>query len=106
VGSYCWTAAGEQVFGSSAKGLDCSGAVRWLLVLAGYPDPGGISSGEFATAYPRGPGAKVTIWSNAEHVFIEIDGADWGTSGSNFASGPGFAGHTTSGFVASHPGGL
>ena len=105
-GSYCWNSAGEQVFGATAKGLDCSGAVRWLLVLAGYPDPGALVSGQFATAYPSGRGADVTIWSNAEHVFIEIAGADWGTSGSNFASGPGFAAHTTEGFTASHPGGL
>jgi hypothetical protein len=105
-GSYCWNSAGEQVFGSTAKGLDCSGAVRWLLVLAGYPDPGALVSGQFATAYPSGPGAEVTIWSNAEHVFIEIDGSDWGTSSSNFAHGPGFADHTTAGFVASHPAGL
>lgn len=105
-GSYCWNAAGQQIFGSTAQGLDCSGAVRWLLVLAGYPDPGALVSGSFATAYPSGPGAEVTIWSNAEHVFIEIDGSDWGTSSSNFAHGPGFADHTTEGFVASHPGGL
>ncbi|HEY3552527.1 MAG TPA: lytic transglycosylase domain-containing protein [Solirubrobacterales bacterium] len=105
-GSYCWNAAGEQVFGSTAQGLDCSGSVRWLLVLAGYPDPGALVSGQFATAYPSGPGRAVTIWSNAEHVFIEIDGRDWGTSESNFAHGPGFADHTTEGFAASHPAGL
>jgi len=105
-GSYCWNTSGEQVFGSTAKGLDCSGAVRWLLFLAGYPDPGALVSGQFATAYPSGPGAAVTIWSNAEHVFIEIDGRDWGTSESNAAHGPGFAEHTTAGFAPSHPGGL
>lgn len=105
-GSYCWNAEGDQIFGSSAEGLDCSGAVRWLLVLAGYPDPGPLVSGSFANAYPSGPGTDVTIWSNAEHVFIEIGGEDWGTSSSNFAHGPGFADHTTDGFVASHPEGL
>lgn len=105
-GSYCWNAAGHQTFGSAARGLDCSGALRWLLVLAGYPDPGALTSGQFGTTYPTGPGESVTIWSNAEHVFIEIEGADWGTSSSNFAHGPGFADHTTAGFVASHPVGL
>jgi hypothetical protein len=105
-GYYCYTAAGQQVFGTATRGLDCSGAVRWLLVLSGFPDPGQLTSGEFATAYPSGPGAAVTIWSNAEHVFIDIDGEDWGTSASNFASGPGFADHTTAGFAPSHPEGL
>lgn len=105
-GSYCWNASREQIFGSSAQGLDCSGAVRWLLVLAGYPDPGPLVSGSFATAYPSGPGSSVTIWSNAEHVFITISGRDWGTSSSNFAHGPGFAEHGTEGFAASHPEGL
>jgi hypothetical protein len=105
-GSYCWTAASELVFGSPTQGLDCSGAVRWLLVLAGYPDPGGIGSGQFYNAYDHGPGAQVTIWSNAEHVFIDIGGQTWGTSESNFAHGPGFAEHTTAGFVPSHPEGL
>ena len=39
-GSYCWSADGRQVFGADERGLDCSGAVRWLLVLSGYTDPG------------------------------------------------------------------
>lgn len=105
-GEYCRTAEGRKVYGSGERGLDCSGAVRWLLVLDGYPDPGELVSGQFATAYPSGPGRHVTIWSNVDHVFISIDGRTWGTSESNFAHGPGFAPHTTAGFVASHPPGL
>ena len=105
-GSYCWSADGRQVFGSGERGLDCSGAVRWLLVLSGYKDPGPLVSGDFAGAYPSGPGKRVTIWSNADHVFVEIDGRDWGTSDSNFAHGPGFGPQSTVGFVASHPAGL
>lgn len=105
-GSYCWNAAGEQIFGSTAKGLDCSGAVRWLLSLAGYPDPGPTTSGGFAGKYLPGPGAAVTIWANAVHVFIEIGGTDWGTSESNYAHGPGFASHTTGGFIPRHLEGL
>jgi hypothetical protein len=105
-GTYCWTADGRQVFGSRDRGLDCSGAVRWLLVLAGYPDPGPLVSDGFASAYPSGPGSHVTIWSSVSHVFISIDGRTWGTSSSNVGHGPGFAGHSTAGFVASHPPGL
>jgi Transglycosylase SLT domain len=105
-GSYCWNARGEQVSGGSETGLDCSGSVRWLLALAGYPDPGPLVSGDFAGAYPSGRGAQVTIWSNADHVFVEIDGVDWGTSSSHFAHGPGFGYQPSAGFAASHPAGL
>jgi hypothetical protein len=105
-GSYCWSAAGSQVFGSGEEGLDCSGAVRWLLVLSGYPDPGALVSNELGAAYPSGPGEHVTIWANVSHVFVTIDGRDWGTSETNFAHGPGFAEHTHAGFSASHPPGL
>jgi hypothetical protein len=80
-GSYCWTSAGAKAFGTSEKGLDCSGAVRWLLILAGYQDPGGITSGSFDDVYPRGQGRVLTIWSNANHVFIHIRGKGfWGTT--------------------------
>lgn len=105
-GEYCWSTGGEQVFGAAEDGLDCSGAVRWLLVLSGYEDPGPLVSGGFAKVYPSGPGKHLTIWSNAVHVFVAIDGRDWGTSETNFAHGPGFAEHSKAGFVASHPRGL
>ena len=48
----------------------------------------------------------MTIWSNVDHVFLEIDGRDWGTSDANFAHGPGFGAQPTAGFVPSHPPGL
>ena len=105
-GSYCWNASGERVSGASTAGLDCSGSVRWLLALTGYPDPGPLVSGDFARAYPSGRGAEVTIWSNSDHVFVEIGGTDWGTSSSHVAHGPGFGYQPRAGFVASHPPGL
>lgn len=105
-GIYCWSAADLQVIGAPEKGLDCSGAVRWLLVLSGYPDPGGLVSNELGAHYPSGPGRAVTIWSNVDHVFLEINGRDWGTSDSNFAHGPGFGAQSTAGFAPSHPPGL
>lgn len=105
-GSYCWSADGRQVFGAPEAGLDCSGAVRWLLVLAGYPDPGGLVSNELGAHYPSGTGAHFTIWASPDHVFVTIDGRDWGTSETNFAHGPGFAEHSHAGFLPSHPPGL
>jgi hypothetical protein len=105
-GTYCWSASGEQIAGASEDGLDCSGAVRWLLVLSGYPDPGPLVSDELGAHYPSGPGREVTIWSNIDHVWMELDGRDWGTATSNFAHGPGFGPQDTEGFVPSHPAGL
>lgn len=105
-GSYCWDEAGRQVSGSDAKGLDCSGAVRWLLVLSGYPDPGALRSDALGAAYPSGPGRRVTIWSNPGHVFVTIDGRDWGTASSHIAHGPAFGEQSSTGFLASHPPGL
>jgi hypothetical protein len=102
-GEYCWSADGQMVFGAGEEGLDCSGAVRWLLVLSGFNDTGPIASGDFASAYSKGSGEHLTIWSNAAHVFVTINGQDWGTSETNFAHGPGFAQHTHEGFAASHP---
>ena len=107
-GSYCWSAGGSKRFGSGEKGLDCSGAVRWLLVLAGYKDPGGIVSGSFAARYKPGRGRALTIYSNAGHVFVHIRGRGfWGTTSSNYRHGPGWIrSYPTAGFTASHPAGL
>jgi hypothetical protein len=113
---YCWggghalkpgpSPGSGEFCGPGVKGLDCSGAVRWLLVLSGYPDPGGLRSDLLGAHYPSGPGQAVTIWSNVDHVFLEIEGRDWGTSDSNFAHGPGFGSQPTAGFAPSHPPGL
>ncbi len=105
-GSYCWSASGEQVLRAPEAGLDCSGAVRWLLVLSGYPDPGPLVSNELGAHYPAGRGRSVTIWSNVDHVWAEIGGRDWGTATSNFAHGPGFGAQSVAGFTPSHPPGL
>jgi hypothetical protein len=105
-GSYCWSADGRQVFGAPEAGLDCSGAVRWLLVLSGFPDPGALVSNELGAHYPSGSGAQLTIWATVDHVFVTIEGRDWGTSESNFAHGPGYAEESHAGFLPSHPSGL
>jgi Transglycosylase SLT domain len=113
---YCWggghgpkpgpSPGSGEFCGPGVKGLDCSGAVRWLLVLSGYPDPGGLVSNELGAHYPSGRGRAVTIWSNVDHVWLEINGRDWGTATSNFANGPGFGPQSTAGFVPSHLPGL
>ncbi len=106
--SYCWGRDGAKHPNGGERGLDCSGAVRWLLTLTGYHDPGGIGSGGFAAAFARGPGRAVTIYSNAGHVFIHVKGRGfWGTTSTNYRHGPGWIrSYPTAGFQASHPPGL
>lgn len=67
--------------------LDCSGAVSAVLGI----DP--RVSGQFQSwGRPgRAPGGRgITIYSNAEHVLMEIDGRFWGTSASNPGGGAGW----------------
>lgn len=105
-GSYCWMANGNQQYGVPDIGLDCSGAVRFLLAMAGYPDPGPTHSSAFYGKLEPGPGRWVTVWGNDAHVFVTIRGRGWGTCSANYRHGPNWCSHYTAGFVASHPPGL
>ena len=90
-------------------GLDCSGAVRWLLVSVGYRDPGGSNSGEMGGLAAPGPGRYVNVYYNPEHVFLTVEGHAWGTSDSNYRGGrPGWiaAPYSTAGYAVAHPPGL
>jgi hypothetical protein len=88
---------------SGTKGLDCSGSVRWLMVLSGYKDPGGLRSDFLGASFPPGEGKYVTLWASASHIFIEINGRDWGTSSSHQFNGPAFGHQWHWGMFASHP---
>ena len=106
-GLYCHTVTNSFEFHDPEPGLDCSGAVRWLLVSAGYNDPGGIDSGEMGGWLAPGPGRYVNVYYNPEHVFLTVDGHAWGTSDSNYRGGPGWiAAYSTAGYAVAHPQGL
>ena len=85
------------------EGVGLLGLGPLVACLSGYPDPGGLRSNELGATYPAGPGKAVTIWSNVDHVWLEINDRDWGTATANFAHGPAFGPQSTAGFVASHP---
>ena len=63
---------------------DCSASVSWVLLAAGFPLPGGTSWGGWAPvsgdyfaggaggALKAGPGQNMTIYANADHIFIRI----------------------------------
>jgi len=83
---YLWGGghAGKMLPGSKVTPLDCSGAVSAAL---------GINpkvSGEFESWGAPGKGRNVTIWANAEHVLMEVNGRFWGTSRSNPGGGAGW----------------
>jgi hypothetical protein len=106
-GQYCWHDDPERkVYGDSDQGLDCSSAVSLVLQRAGYDLPT-MTSGELAGWGRPGPGKAVTIWANAEHVYLQIGVRYWGTSQENPRHGPGWhSARSGTGFVARHPAGL
>jgi hypothetical protein len=87
-------------------GYDCSGSVSYALHGAGLLSTPLDSSGFMSYGEP-GPGRHVTIYANAGHAFMVVDGRRFDTSalretGSRWTSKP----RSTDGFVARHPPGL
>jgi hypothetical protein len=60
-------------------GLDCSSTVSWVLQHAGFKLPTMTSTGFMSFGAP-GPGT-VTIYANPTHVWMDIKGRAFGTSG-------------------------
>lgn len=106
-GQYCWHAAPERkIYDSPNQGLDCSSSVSLVLQRAGYKLPT-MTSGQLAGWGEPGPGRSVTIWANAEHVYLQIGDRYWGTSAENPRHGPGWhSARSGAGFVPRHPTGL
>jgi cell wall-associated NlpC family hydrolase len=88
------------------KGYDCSGSVSFVLAAAGYLQ-GPLDSGHLAQWGDAGPGKWVTIYANATHVFMEVAGIRFDTSGQR-VTGSRWQndGRPTAGFAVRHPPGL
>jgi hypothetical protein len=88
------------------KGYDCSGSVSFALAAAGLLD-GPLDSGRLARWGEAGPGRWVTIYANAGHVFMEVAGIRFDTSGAR-VTGSRWQndGRSTAGFEVRHPAGL
>jgi peptidoglycan hydrolase-like protein with peptidoglycan-binding domain len=89
-----------------SSGYDCSGSVSYALHGGGL-----LSSPEDSSALEgfgeAGPGSHITIYANAEHAFMVIDGRRFDTvaqqeGGSRWASST----TSTAGYVVRHPAGL
>jgi cell wall-associated NlpC family hydrolase len=87
-------------------GYDCSGSVSFALAAAGLLD-GPLASGPLMSWGKPGKGRWVTIYANAGHVYLEVAGIRFDTSGQR-ATGSRWQNElrTNAGFVARHPAGL
>jgi peptidoglycan hydrolase CwlO-like protein len=89
-----------------ADGYDCSGSVSYALAAAGLVSSPMVS-GDFENWGDPGPGRWITIYANADHVWMEVAGWRFDTValaeiGTRWAQGGG----EFSGFVVRHPPGL
>ena len=87
-------------------GYDCSGSVSFALAAAGLLD-GPLASGPLMSWGEPGKGKWVTIYSNPGHVYLEVAGIRFDTSGQR-VTGSRWQNDLRDnvGFVAHHPAGL
>jgi len=88
-------------------GYDCSGSVSYALAAAGLLDRP-LTSGQLAHWGAPGRGHYITIYANAGHTFMYVDGLRFDTSGRAGAFGSRWqtAPRTLAGFSVRHPPGL
>jgi peptidoglycan hydrolase CwlO-like protein len=89
-----------------ANGYDCSGSVSYALAAAGLVSSPMVS-GDFENWGDPGPGRWITVYANADHVWMTVAGWRFDTvalaeGGTRWAQGGG----EFSGFVVRHPPGL
>jgi cell wall-associated NlpC family hydrolase len=87
-------------------GYDCSGSVSYALHGAGLLDSP-LVSGDFARWGDRGPGRWITIYANADHVYMVVAGVRFDTSArSRTGSRWTMEQRPSDGFSVTHPEGL
>ncbi len=79
---YIWGGGHDASF--IANGYDCSGSVSYALAAGGLLNAP-LVSGELAHWGEPGPGRWITIYANAGHTFMNVDGVWFDTAG---RSGP------------------
>ena len=65
--------------GGNSGGYDCSGSISYALAAAGLLDSP-LASGGFMSWGEAGPGRRVTIYANAGHAYMVVDGRRYDTS--------------------------
>jgi cell wall-associated NlpC family hydrolase len=88
-------------------GYDCSGSVSYALAAGGLLN-GPLTSGQLANWGKPGKGRWVTIYANADHVFMFVAGVRFDTSGEDGRTPSRWQtdGRTLAGFTVRHPPGL
>ena len=89
--------------GGASGGYDCSGSVSYALAAGGLLDSPLDSTG-FMSWGEAGPGAHITVYANAGHAYMVVDGRRYDTSalsggGTRWTSEM----RSSAGFVARHP---
>jgi peptidoglycan hydrolase CwlO-like protein len=92
--------------GGASGGYDCSGSISYALAAGGLLSSPLDSTGFMSWGDP-GPGRRITVYANAGHAFMFVDGRRYDTGalsggGTRWSS----TGRSTAGFVARHPPGL
>lgn len=92
--------------GGASGGYDCSGSVSYALAAAGLIDAPMASGGYMNWGEP-GEGKRITIYANAGHMYMVVDGRRFDTSalsggGTRWTSEM----RSSAGFVARHPPGF
>jgi septal ring factor EnvC (AmiA/AmiB activator) len=92
--------------GGASGGYDCSGSISYALAAGGLLSSPLDSTG-FMSWGEAGPGRRITVYANAGHAFMIVDGRRFDTSalsagGTRWTS----TSRSTAGFVARHPPGL
>jgi cell wall-associated NlpC family hydrolase len=90
-----------------ANGYDCSGSVSYALAAGGLLSSP-LVSGDLATWGEPGPGRWITIYANAGHTFMDVDGMWFDTAGRSgpYASRWLVAQPSLEGYAVRHPPGL
>lgn len=92
--------------GGSSGGYDCSGSISYALAAGGLIDAP-MASGPFMSWGEAGAGSRITVYANAGHAYMVIDGRRYDTSalrggGTRWSSEM----RSSAGFVARHPAGF
>jgi cell wall-associated NlpC family hydrolase len=90
-----------------ANGYDCSGSVSYALAAGGLLSAP-LVSGDLAGWGDPGPGRWITIYANAGHTFMDVDGMWFDTAGRSgpYASRWIVATPSLTGYAVRHPPGL
>jgi cell wall-associated NlpC family hydrolase len=90
-----------------ANGYDCSGSVSYALAAGGLLSTP-LVSGDLASWGEAGPGRWITIYANAGHTFMDVDGVWFDTAGRSgpYASRWLVSTPPLAGYAVRHPPGL